>query len=71
MELTGRQFEINTSGILFHGKFVVVSELISPESSGFSIKNDIVIVSTVIGVGGTGVGDELLSAGVPVGLDGH
>lgn len=50
---------------------MVVSELISPESSGFSIKNDIVMVSTGIGVVGTGVGDELLSDGVPVGLDGH
>lgn len=50
---------------------MVVSELIPPESSSFSIKNDIVIVSTGIGEIGTGVGDELVSAGVPVGLDGH
>lgn len=50
---------------------MTVSELIFPESSGFSIKNDIVIVSSGIGILGTGVGDELLSAGVPVGLDGH
>jgi hypothetical protein len=71
MEMSRCHFEKNTSGILFHGKFMTVSELIFPESSGFSIKNDIVIVSSGIGILGTGVGDELLSAGVPVGLDGH
>jgi hypothetical protein len=43
--------------------------LISPESSGFFVEDNFVLVVVNIGIVGTGVGNEHFSARFPVGLD--
>ena len=46
-----------------------VSPLISPESSGFFVEDNFVLVVVNISIVGTGVGYEHFTAGFPVGLD--
>jgi len=48
---------------------VRVSPLICPESSGFFVEDNFVLVVVNIGIVGTGVGNEHFTAGFPVGLD--
>lgn len=46
-----------------------VSPLICPESSGFFVEDNFVLVVVNIGKVGTGVGNVHFSTGFPVGLD--